>query len=97
MHASLLAGMSFCLPVAYWKEWKDKQANSEKGLEQPLLQQVTTAAALMSSNVLMRLVVSLHLQCDLATAWWLVSRDSLPLPCCMVVMLQRLLFSCISL
>lgn len=33
----LLAGMSFCLPVAYYKEWKDEQQKKKEGLEQPLL------------------------------------------------------------
>jgi len=38
---SCAVGMSFCLPVAYYKEWKDEQLKKKEDLEQPLLANVS--------------------------------------------------------
>jgi hypothetical protein len=39
-----LAGMTFCLPVAYYKEWKQEQERKQKeDLEEPLLANVSAA------------------------------------------------------
>eukprot|EP00775_Hariotina_reticulata_P005859 gene5859-6100_t len=37
MTATMFIGMSFCLPVAFYKEWKDEQQKKKEDLEQPLL------------------------------------------------------------
>jgi hypothetical protein len=37
-YVTFLAGMTFCLPVAYYKEWKQEQERKQKeGVEEPLL------------------------------------------------------------
>jgi hypothetical protein len=44
----LHAGMTFCLPVAYYKEWKQEQERKQKeDLEEPLLANVSATAGSM--------------------------------------------------